>query len=358
MLLDDFQRKASYYALMLYSLIKPLLFSLSPEDAHEMTLKIAHLCPTLGKLTGFPLSPRLSFKLGHCHWKGPIGLAAGVDKNAEALEFFSHQGFGALEAGTLTLKPQIGNPKPRMFRYPDEESLRNAMGFPNQGLEVVASHLKKGSLPVGINIGKNKDSSPQESILELSSMMSALNEKVDYFVINVSSPNTPGLRALQEKSYLTELFRTLHSKRNRCDLYLKIAPDLEMNKVKELTHLSHEHGLTGLIATNTTSMPDRGVGGISGKLLTQKSRLARQWILEENLPLEVIGVGGISSSTDLFDFWKEGGKAVQIYTAYVYQGPALLKKIHQDILAFLDKHKLPNLESFFALKKEERRKLL
>lgn len=335
---------------MLYPLIKPALFSLNPETAHELTLKMASLSPTLGKLSGTSLIPELNLKVGSLDWKSPVGLAAGLDKNAEALPFFSQQGFGAIEIGTVTLQPQMGNPRPRMFRYPKEESLRNAMGFPNEGLLHIASRLGrfKSLVPVGANIGKNKDSTPEESIDELSTMVVTMEDDVDYFVVNVSSPNTPGLRALQEKSYLTELFTELKAVTSK-DLYLKIAPDLEELKVIELTKLSCDLKLTGLIATNTTIIPERGAGGVSGKLLTQKSRKVRKLILDQQAPIELIGVGGISGFEDILNFWKDGGKAVQIYTAYVYQGPCLLKNIQQGCLDFLKKHDLKNLNEFFEL---------
>lgn len=341
---------------MFYLLIKPLLFSLDPEKAHETALQIAKLSPSLGRLSGIEADQRLSLKLGRVNWTFPVGLAAGLDKNAEALPFFSNQGFGSIECGTITLKPQRGNPRPRIFRYPKEQSLRNAMGFPNEGLLSILPRLRsyEGHTPLGANIGKNKDSSPEESIEELSLLFSGLEDVVDYFAINVSSPNTPGLRALQEKGYLSELFTELNKVRHDKDLYLKIAPDMEKAKVQELARLSSEFGLTGIIATNTTIMPERGTGGISGLLLKEKSRSIRQMILAENLPLELIGVGGISEINDLFDLWEDGGKAAQVYTAYVYQGPDLLKGLQKGILNFLKLQSLSDLNSFFSLPLNER----
>lgn len=335
---------------MLYPLIKPLLFSLDPETAHELTLKMAHLSPTLGRLSGSRVSENISLNVGTLRWKSPVGLAAGLDKNAEALPFFAQQGFGAIECGTITLKPQSGNPRPRMFRYPPEESLRNAMGFPNDGLLKIAPRLERfeAPVPIGVNIGKNKDSTPSESIDELGVIMATLEDDVDYFVVNVSSPNTPGLRALQERGYLTELFKELKAVGTK-DLYLKIAPDLDEAKVIELTHLAAELKLTGLIATNTTMMPERGPGGISGKLLKERASKVRKLILNEKTDLELIGVGGISDFSDLLEFWQAGGKAVQLYTAYVYQGPELLKRMNSECEKFLAFHGFRNLAEFFKL---------
>lgn len=341
---------------MLYSLLKPFLFSLDPEEAHNLIITLARLGATVGDLTGIGADQRLTLKVGGQRWSFPVGLAAGLDKNAEALDFFSAQGFGAIECGTLTLKPQPGNPRPRMFRYPSEQSLRNSMGFPNHGLEDVLPRIKayRRSTPLGINLGKNKETAPEDSIKELSYLFEHLKDHADYFVINVSSPNTPGLRALQEKNYLRELFAQLNSIRTDQDLYLKIAPDLSSEKIKELTSLCAQMGLTGIIATNTTIIPERGAGGISGELLRKKSKDVRRLILNEQTPLELIAVGGISDPQDMFELWKDGGKAAQVYTSYVYQGPEMLKKFQKTFILFT-KHQKLSLEDFFKLSVEERK---
>ena len=345
---------------MLYSLFKPILFHCDAETAHDFIMQIAKLSPSIGRISGTTPYERLSTLVGRVRCLSPMGLAAGLDKNAEALHFLEGQGFGFLETGTITLRPQLGNPKPRMFRYPKEETLRNAMGFPNQGLVNILPRLKSfdGKIPVGANIGKNKDTSASESIEELSILFETLHEHVNYFVVNVSSPNTPGLRALQEKSYLTELFQTLNQYREGKDLYLKIAPDLVPEKIIELTHLAHELKLTGLIATNTTIMPERGAGGISGKLLTPKSKEVREIILKERLPIELIAVGGISHFQDVLDLWYQGGKAFQVYSAYVFQGPSLIKNMYQEMISFLDRQKIKDLNAFFHLSLEERREFI
>jgi dihydroorotate dehydrogenase len=208
--------------------------------------------------------------------------------------------------------------------------------------------------PLGINIGKNKDSTAEESIEELGLMMEVFHEYTDYFVINVSSPNTPGLRQLQERGYLTELFHELNNKRHGVDLYLKIAPDLTEEKVTDLTHLAQEKNLTGIIATNTTFMPERGIGGISGELLKTKSREIRQIVLKEKNDLELIAVGGISEPKDLFNLWWDGGKVAQIYTSYIYQGPQILNNFAKAIETFTNDQKI-NLQDFFKLHLNERR---
>lgn len=347
---------------MLYPLLRSLLFKMPPETAHDLTMKVAKLSPALGQLTGTELDSRLSVNVGGIRWGFPIGLAAGLDKNAEALPFFAAQGFGSVECGTITLKPQLGNPKPRIFRYPDEQSLRNAMGFPNDGLLAILPRLKMHNrrVPLGANIGKNKDTGTEDSIDELCLLFETMEEFVDFFVINVSSPNTPGLRAMQEKSYLSDLFGALNECRRdyHRDLYLKIAPDLPAEKVIELAHLATDYKLTGLIATNTTIMQERGAGGVSGTLLREKAREIRELILHENLPIELIGVGGFADPVDLFRHWYHGGKVAQIYTAYIYQGPPILKKFQQAILEFLNRNNLRDLDAFFTLPLAERQKRL
>ncbi len=341
---------------MFYPILKELLFRLPPEKAHDITLRVASLSPALGSLLGIEHNPKLALKVGNLEWPFPVGLAAGLDKNAEALAFFENQGFGAVECGTITMKPQAGNDRPRMWRYPDDQSLRNALGFPNHGLAEIwhRLHAFERRSPLGANIGKNKDSDREQSIDELALVTASLEEMVDYFVINVSSPNTPGLRAFQERSYLRELFRELNLVRNGKDLYLKIAPDLEEEKIRELCETAYECQLTGIIATNTTIMPERGPGGISGELLKERSKKVRSTILNYRTTLELIGVGGVSTFSDLLSFWDEGGKVMQVYTSYVYQGPGILHQLKKGIERFLTFIPEKTLQDFMSLPLEDR----
>ncbi len=341
---------------MLYPILKEFLFRLPPEKAHDITLRVASLSPALGSLLGIQHDSRLALKVGSLIWPFPVGLAAGLDKNAEALEFFENQGFGAVECGTITMRPQSGNDRPRMWRYPDEKSLRNAMGFPNHGLYEIwhRLHAFEKKSPLGANIGKNKESGREESIDELALMLASLEEMVDYFVINVSSPNTPGLRAFQERSYLRDLFRELNRVRNGKDLYLKIAPDLDEEKIRELCETAHEFHLTGIIATNTTIMPDRGIGGVSGELLKERSEKVRSTILGLRTTLELIGVGGVSDFSDILSFWEAGGKVMQVYTSYIYQGPGLLRQMKKEMMKFLNFIPEKTLQEFMDLPLSER----
>lgn len=339
---------------MSYSIIKPLLFSLDPETAHHLTLTGA----SLYNPRPYAYSAKLASQVKSLKAPSPIGLAAGLDKNAQALNFFSSLGFGLLEAGTVTMRAQDGNPRPRLWRYPTEESLRNAMGFPNDGSEVVNLNLKnyKSSSLLGINIGKNKDSNAQESISELVAMVRSLNE-TNYFTINVSSPNTPGLRALQEPGYLTELFSEL-KKNTPKPLFLKIAPDLERQKVEELATLASDLALEGIIATNTTIMPERGSGGISGALLKSKAQSIHQILLSMETDLNIIGVGGFASFEDILTFWYHGGAWIQLYTALIYQGPCLIDKLNKQIMKFIAFHNLADLGTFFNLPRDVRKKMI
>lgn len=339
---------------MLYSLIKPLLFKFDPEDAHHITLRLSELY----NAQEYPFSTQIFSKIKSLEAPSPIGLAAGLDKDAQALNFFSSLGFGILEGGTVTLREQGGNPRPRIWRYPQKKSLRNAMGFPNAGAERIKENLKNYKAPslLGINIGKNKETTPEKSILELGEIVQKLNH-ADYFTVNVSSPNTPGLRALQEPAYLRELFSHLMSKSEK-PLFLKIAPDLELEKVQDLANLAQELALEGIIATNTTIIESMGQGGISGELLREKAFSVQRYLLSMKTNLNIIGVGGISSFKDILSFWYEGGAWVQIYTALIYQGPTLIHNLNLEILKFLIFCKLKDLNTFFSFALDEKRKMI
>lgn len=230
------------------------------------------------------------------------------------------------------------------------------MGFPNHGLHEIWNrlHAFERKSPLGVNIGKNKDTDRDKSIDELALMLASLEELADYFVVNVSSPNTPGLREFQERGYLRELFRELNRVRNGKDLYLKIAPDLEEQKILELCETAHECHLTGLIATNTTIVPGRSPGGMSGEILKEKARKVRTTILNQRSTLELIGVGGVSDFSDLLSFWHDGGKVMQVYTSYIYQGPGVLHRMNRELKKFLKAIPEPTLAQFFALPLHER----
>ena len=347
-----------------YQLFRPALFLMPAEVAHDFTLNMAELAPQIALPWQRKLDTRLKTKVGQTYWNTPIGLAAGLDKNARCLDFFSRLGFGSMECGTITPELQIGNPKPRLFRYPAEASMRNSMGFPNNGRQFCAEKLKTrpAHFPVGVNIGKSKLATPESALEEYALLYQDLAPLSDWIVVNISSPNTPGLRDLQQEEWLKKLFATLAplKARHGKEIFVKLAPDLEDAELRHLTTTLADLGADGLVATNTTHIPERGAGGMSGRLLRVKAHQKRRVVLEvaRDRHLPVVGVGGFESISDVWGYWASGGGAFQIYTAFVFQGPQLLINLEKHILNFLNRSKLSDLESFLSLSPVERQKLI
>ena len=280
----------------------------------------------------------------------PVGLAAGFDKDAKLFDELATFGFGFIEIGTLTPLAQDGNPKPRLFRLPKDYSLINRMGFNNGGVEDAVKRLKKRKtkIIIGGNIGKNKVTSNDEAVKDYEITFEALFDFVDYFVVNVSSPNTPGLRELQQKEPLTKLLLRLQelndAKSKRKPLLLKIAPDLTNEQLDDIVSIVVDTKLDGLIATNTTidrnglktsekRLKAIGKGGVSGQAVKKRSTEVIRYISEKsNKSFPIIGVGGIHCSEDAIEKLKAGASLVQIYTGFIYEGPSIVKKINQGIL--------------------------
>lgn len=335
-----------------YSLFKKIAFNADPEKVHEMAMKVFSSSPNLATIIGSKIPKDiLSYSDGHMQWDSPIGLAAGFDKNAEAIDFFSKLGFGAVEVGTVTPIEQVGNPRPRIWRYPEIESLRNAMGFPNHGAEQILKNINqaKSKSCLGVNIGKNKETSREDTPNEYAKLYEKFAPVADYIVINISSPNTPGLRDLQTKEAFSEICLAVNEKRakNKKPLYLKISPDLADESIYEMVDLVKEYSLSGIIATNTTIQHQYGNGGLSGKYLEKISSDLRNKVCQaakEVNNLSVIGVGGISSLDQIIDFWKQGGDFVQIYSSFIFHGPKILKQINNDLVALLNKYQVKNLQ--------------
>jgi len=279
------------------------------------------------------------------NFKNSVGLAAGLDKNAKAIDAFSDMGFGFVEIGTVTPKPQAGNPKPRLFRLKKDQSLINRMGFNNDGVEVVKERLKKrkSDIIVGGNIGKNKITPNESAVDDYLICFEKLFDVVDYFVVNVSSPNTPGLRELQEKGPLTHILKALmtlnNSKALQKPILLKIAPDLTNEQLDDIIEIVVETKIDGLIATNTTIdrsqletepqiIEQIGNGGLSGKALLEKSNHVIEYINDKSGgKIPIIGVGGIGNASNAQDKIKAGASLVQIYSGFIYEGPSLIKNI-------------------------------
>ncbi len=293
-------------------------------------------------------------KVGNGYWASPIGLAAGLDKNATAIDFFSKLSFGAVEVGTVTLRPQSGNTYPRLMRIISKRSLRNRMGFNNQGSHLIFKNIIKANRYhklLGVNIGKNKDSTEEEAFVEYQMLYQKFATIADYLVINISSPNTPGLRLLQSKKTLQNLLMSLDEVRIKTpkDLFIKISPDLSSKDLEEIIEVAIEKKITGIIATNTTIMPEYGTGGISGGLLKALAKSIQKRCLEiAHGHLEVIGVGGVDSFDDLWEFWSEGGRVMQIYSSFIYQGPKILININEQIKKLKIKYQLNNTEELIS----------
>lgn len=338
-----------------YSLMKSVAFKMDAELAHNLAIKcLSHLSSPSALLFGKDLgtSKKYSLKVANSEWSFPVGLAAGLDKNAEAINFFARLLFGAVEVGTVTPLAQAGNEKPRLFRYPSEESIRNCMGFNNFGSDEVLKNIvaaNRFGKVLGVNLGKNKITSESDAPLDYQVLYKKFAAVADYLVVNVSSPNTKGLRDLQTKAGLASIFDAISLEREQCykPLFLKISPDLDYSQLDDILKIVQDYKLSGIIATNTTIMPERGAGGVSGKILTDRARQMRQEILQRlsgDTSVDVIGVGGISSFDELFEFWRLGGKVVQIYTSFIYQGPKILSDIKNSIDTLLSQHQIDNVE--------------
>jgi dihydroorotate dehydrogenase len=327
-------------------ILRPLFFSADPEAVHHFAMGCLEAAGRLLRaLTPAP-DPRLAKTVFGVRFPTPVGLAAGFDKNAVALPAWEALGFGFAEIGTVTARPQPGNPKPRLFRLPEMEGIINRLGFNNDGAERVATRLaaleRSGgwpSIPVGINLGKSKVTPLEEANADYVASFERLREFGDYFVLNVSSPNTPGLRKLQDKAELESLLSAVQAvNTTHLPLLLKIAPDLEWAAIEEIIGLVEASSLAGIIATNTTidhslvSPERRQQGGLSGQPLKARALEVLRFIAARTA-LPVIGVGGIGSADDAKERFDAGAALVQIYTGLVYEGPALVREIVEALAA-------------------------
>ena len=339
----------------MYRIIRFFFFFFPPERAHYLAADLLHFSlkiPGLKKLLHhlFVVNDvNLETKVFDVTFKNPVGLAAGFDKNASFYNDFSHLGFGFIEIGTVTPIAQDGNPKPRLFRLKSDDAIINRMGFNNGGVEEVLKNLKKRNtdIVIGGNIGKNKVTSNEDAVLDYIICFNSLYPYVDYFVVNVSSPNTPNLRELQEKEPLTKLLLSLQqenaSKEKPKPILLKIAPDLTNQQLDDVIEVVETCKLSGIVATNTTinrsglsttndELQKIGAGGLSGKPLKSRSTEVINYIhtkSEGRFP--IIGVGGIHSAEDALEKLDAGASLVQLYTGFIYEGPSLVKKINQAI---------------------------
>lgn len=346
----------------MYQIARAFLFLFNPEKAHYTAARLIHLTLMIPgmkwcwKKRFGSSDKRLEREVFGIKFPNPVGLAAGFDKNAAMYQDLKHCGFGFIEIGTLTPKGQPGNDKPRLFRLKKDSALINRMGFNNDGVDIAIEKLK-GRDPnfiVGGNIGKNKVTPNEDATNDYTITFQKLFPYVDYFVVNVSSPNTPNLRELQDKKPLTDLLNTLQDlntkKEKQKPILLKIAPDLTNEQLDDIIDIVRDTKIAGVIATNTTisrdglqtdkvTLENIGAGGLSGKPLTKRSTEVIRYIAEKsNKSFALIGVGGIHSSEDAIEKLEAGADLVQLYTGFIYEGPRLVKRINNAIIERMDRN--------------------
>ena len=334
---------------MYKSIIRPLLFQMNAEQAHHFTFKTLKWS---FKVPGVQYIVNASFgnvkgnekEIMGLRFKNPIGLAAGFDKDAKLYNELAAFGFGFIEIGTLTPKPQPGNPKPRLFRLVEDEAVINRMGFNNGGLDEAVLRLqkKKTDIVIGGNIGKNKVTPNEEATSDYLKGVEALHDVVDYFVVNVSSPNTPNLRELQEKEPLKQLLKAVQAKNNALGskpLLLKIAPDLTEGQLDDIIEIINELKLDGIVATNTTisreglrtpeaKVASIGAGGLSGKILRERSTEVIKYLRSRlDSSIAIIAVGGVFTGKDAKEKLDAGADLVQVWTGFLYEGPGMVRRI-------------------------------
>jgi len=335
---------------MYKALIRPILFLQDPEKVHYRSFKAIRFIHKLGlgsflKNLFTVKNPSLERELFGITFPNPVGLAAGFDKDAKLYKELSNFGFGFIEIGTVTPMPQDGNPKKRLFRLKEDQAVINRMGFNNGGVNDAVTRLKQNKgIVVGGNIGKNKVTPNEEAASDYLKCFNALFDYVDYFVVNVSSPNTPNLRALQDKEPLTKLLLTLQdenrTKPARKPILLKIAPDLTNAQLDDIIAIVEDTKIDGVIATNTTlsreglvSENKKEMGGLSGKPLTSRSTEVIKYLSDKsNKAFPIIGVGGIHTAEDALEKIEAGASLVQLYTGFIYEGPKLIKQINKALI--------------------------
>ncbi|MFD2370476.1 quinone-dependent dihydroorotate dehydrogenase [Brevibacillus sp. GCM10020057] len=347
----------------MYQLIRKYLFQQDPEDIHEKTIHALKLVEdsapgkAILRMIYQLRDQRLENHLWGLKFPNPVGLAAGFDKNAEVYHALGALGFGFVEVGTLTPQGQPGNPKPRLFRLPEHQAVINRMGFNNNGAYLASQHLVDfaySDVPIGINIGKNKVTPNEEAASDYSKCMDMLYAYGHYFVINISSPNTPNLRDLQETESLRVLVRAVREKAAELEgrgvkkkpILLKVAPDMSDEQMHDVVHAAVEEGIAGIIATNTTLSREavaghpraEEAGGLSGRPLTERSTAWVKEIYQEvGDMVPIVGVGGIFTGQDAYDKIRAGASLVQVYTGMIYQGPGIVKQINKQLLRLLER---------------------
>jgi len=342
----------------MYKLIRPLVFSQDAEQAHDMVWKLGILASYLKLHKALSLlysfeHPSLKTEVFGLSFLNPVGLASGFLKNAQLLDFMGSLGFGFMEVRTVTPKPQEGNPKPRIFRLTQDQALINRLGFSNEGAALLRKQLAeqkhRDDYVIGVSIGKNRDTPNTKALDDYEQCFHVLSDFADYVVVNVSSPNTPGLRELQEQYFLKKLLNRLQelNRTQKKPVLLKMAPDLSEDQLSVIIKIVQETGTSGIIATNTTTArhglktsPSKlyalGEGGLSGKPIQERSTAVIRFIYEKSQgTIPIIGVGGIFSAEDAYEKIRAGASLLQLYTGLVYEGPGVVKRIKQGLVRLL-----------------------
>ena len=346
----------------MFSLLRPYIFTLDPEAAHDLaikSLKFNFMPKNFFQVEGEEILSTTLFKK---KIKNPIGLAAGFDKSAEVYSSLFKLGFGFVEVGTITPKRQFGNPKPRVFRLENDKALINRLGFNNDGIETVAKRLekKKSDEFLGINIGPNKDT--KYKVLDFLECFSKLNKFASYITINISSPNTVGLRDFHEEKLLSELLNKLlelkKKQKTTCPITLKLSPDIRENEITNINEMILKFKIDGVILTNTTNQNRSNlldtnkneIGGLSGQPLQKLSlKFIKNFYKANKGKTPIIGVGGIDSGQSAFEKIAAGATAIQLYTGMVYKGPGVIKDIKKELVQILKKEKIKNIQQAIGI---------
>ena len=346
----------------MFSFLRPYIFNLDPEVAHDLAIKSLKFNFIPKSFFQVENEEILSINLFKKELKNPIGLAAGFDKSAEVYNSLFNLGFGFIEVGTITPKRQLGNPKPRIFRLEKDNAMINRLGFNNEGADLVydriLNNLPEGYL--GINIGPNKDT--KDKILDFLECLSKLNKFANYLTINISSPNTEGLRDFHEKELLSNLLKKIQEEKKRkkisCPIVLKLSPDIEDNEVSNINELILKFKVDGVILANTTNKNRDNLldqykneeGGLSGVPLREIStKFIKNFYRINKGKIPIIGVGGVDSGESAFDKILSGATAVQLYTGMIYKGPGIVKDIKKELIEILKKEKIKNIQEAIGL---------
>ena len=346
----------------MFSFIRPFIFNLDPEKAHDLAIKSLKYNFLPSHLFSVRNEEILNTKLFGREIANPIGLAAGFDKSAEVYNEIFKIGFGFVEVGTITPKRQFGNPKPRIFRLEKDQALINRLGFNNDGLEKISKRISKNkpSKILGVNIGPNRDT--RNKIDDFIICLSELHSQADYITINISSPNTEGLRDFHEKKSLSKLLEKLNSlklkKKINKPLFIKISPDIDDEDISQINEIILRHNINGIIISNSTDRNRAGLydnnkneeGGLSGLPLKDLStKLIKRFYRETKGKIQIIGVGGVDSGQSTFEKIISGANAVQLYTGMIYKGPGIVKEIKKELIKILNKEKIKNITAAIGI---------